>query len=68
MAVKAVKKFAQQAMGTKKILIDAGLNAAIWDKGIKNVPHRIRVRLQRESPLPPLAMSFHFVEEELIVM
>lgn len=37
-------------MGTKKVLLDAGLNAAIWDKGIKNVPHRIRVRLQRESP------------------
>lgn len=36
-------------MGTKKVLIDAALNAAIWDKGIKNVPHRIRVRLQRES-------------------
>jgi large subunit ribosomal protein L31e len=48
-AVKAVQKFAQQAMGTKKVLIDAGLNAAIWDKGIKNVPHRIRVRLQRTS-------------------
>lgn len=36
-------------MGTKKVLIDPALNAAIWGKGIKNVAHRIRVRLQSES-------------------
>lgn len=35
-------------MGTKKVLIDPALNAAIWGKGIKNVAHRIRVRLQSE--------------------
>ena len=47
-AVKAVLEFARKQMGTKKVLIDPSLNAAIWDKGIKNVPHRIRVRLSRE--------------------
>ncbi|KAL8277290.1 hypothetical protein RQP46_010359 [Phenoliferia psychrophenolica] len=47
-AVKAVKAFAQKTMGTKKVLIDANLNAAIWGKGIKNVPHRIRVLLSRK--------------------
>ena len=46
-AVKAVLEFARKQMGTKKVLIDPSLNAAIWDKGIKNVPHRIRVRLSR---------------------
>ncbi|SCV70407.1 BQ2448_1801 [Microbotryum intermedium] len=46
-AVKAVKEFARKAMGTKKVLLDVNLNAAIWGKGIKNVPHRIRVRLHR---------------------
>lgn len=47
-AVKAVKAFAQKAMGTKKVLLSTELNAAIWGKGIKNVPHRLRVRLQRK--------------------
>ncbi|KAK4046812.1 60S ribosomal protein L31B [Microbotryomycetes sp. JL201] len=46
-AIKAVKEFATKTMGTKKVLIDVGLNQAIWGKGIKNVPHRIRVRLSR---------------------
>ncbi|KAK4055817.1 60S ribosomal protein L31B [Microbotryomycetes sp. JL221] len=46
-AIKSVKEFATKTMGTKKVLIDVGLNQAIWGKGIKNVPHRIRVRLSR---------------------
>ncbi|BGO94556.1 hypothetical protein NBRC10512_005018 [Rhodotorula toruloides] len=47
-AVKAVRTFAQKAMGTKKVLLEPSVNAAIWDKGIKNVPHRLRVRLHRK--------------------
>lgn len=47
-AVKAVKAFAQKHMGTKKVVLEPGLNSAIWGKGIKNVPHRIRVRLHRK--------------------
>lgn len=48
-AVKSVVDFARKAMGTQKVLVDPALNAAIWGKGIKNVPHRIRVRLSSES-------------------
>ncbi|GAA5929925.1 hypothetical protein JCM21900_002133 [Sporobolomyces salmonicolor] len=47
-AVKAVKAFAQKTMGTKKVVLEPSLNSAIWGKGIKNVPHRIRVRLHRK--------------------
>ncbi|BGP01443.1 60S ribosomal protein L31-B [Rhodotorula toruloides] len=47
-AVKAVRTFAQKAMGTKKVLLEPSVNAAIWGKGIKNVPHRLRVRLHRK--------------------
>lgn len=47
-AVKAVKAFAQKHMGTKKVVLEPSLNSAIWGKGIKNVPHRIRVRLHRK--------------------
>ncbi|KAJ2375279.1 60S ribosomal protein L31B [Coemansia sp. RSA 2607] len=46
-AVKAVREFAQKAMGTKDIRIDTQLNKVLWARGIKAVPHRIRVRLSR---------------------
>lgn len=35
-------------MGTKDVRIDQSLNQAIWAKGVKNVPHRLRVRLERK--------------------
>ncbi|MBW0466008.1 hypothetical protein O181_005723 [Austropuccinia psidii MF-1] len=46
-AIKAVTEFAQKAMGTNDVRIDPGLNAAIWNRGIRNVPRRIRIRLAR---------------------
>ena len=36
-------------MGTGDVRIDPKLNQAIWERGIKSVPHRIRVKLERES-------------------
>ncbi|GFH59294.1 large subunit ribosomal protein L31e [Chaetoceros tenuissimus] len=47
-AIKEIKKFAQKAMGTKDIRIDAKLNKFIWSRGVKNVPNRVRVRLSRK--------------------
>lgn len=47
-AIKVVHQFAKKAMGTSDVRIDPRLNKAIWGKGIKNVPHRIRVRLSRQ--------------------
>jgi large subunit ribosomal protein L31e len=46
-AVKEIKKFAQQAMGTSDVRIDSNLNKKVWSKGVRNVPTRIRVRLSR---------------------
>lgn len=40
--------FAQKAMGTQDVRIEAGLNKYIWKNGIKNVPTRVRVRLSRK--------------------
>jgi large subunit ribosomal protein L31e len=48
-AVKSVVAFAQKEMGTGDVRIDPKLNQAIWERGIKSVPHRIRVKLERES-------------------
>ena len=46
-AVKAIKAFAEKMMGTKDVRVDPALNKAVWGRGIRNVPHRIRVRLAR---------------------
>jgi large subunit ribosomal protein L31e len=48
-AVKSVVAFAQKEMGTADVRIDPKLNQALWERGIKSVPHRIRVKLERES-------------------
>ncbi|TCD63418.1 60S ribosomal protein L31 [Steccherinum ochraceum] len=47
-AVKSVVDFAQKAMGTTDVRIDPKLNQALWERGIKSVPHRVRVKLERK--------------------
>ena len=47
-AVKAIVSFTQKAMGTKDVRVDPKLNQAVWARGIKNVPHRMRLKLERE--------------------
>jgi ribosomal protein L31E len=48
-AVKSVVEFARKAMGTTDVRIDPKLNQALWAQGIKTVPHRLRVKLERRS-------------------
>ncbi|KAL9681274.1 hypothetical protein QQ045_013056 [Rhodiola kirilowii] len=47
-AIKEIQKFAQKAMGTKDVRVDVKVNKAIWSKGIRSVPRRIRVRIARK--------------------
>ncbi|XP_006832782.1 PREDICTED: 60S ribosomal protein L31-like [Chrysochloris asiatica] len=47
-ALKEIRKFAIKEMGMPDICIDTRLNKAVWAKGIRNVPYRIRVRLSRK--------------------
>ena len=47
-AVKSVVEFARKSMGTKDVRLDPKLNQALWAQGIKTVPHRVRVKLERE--------------------
>eukprot|EP00656_Telonema_subtile_P021642 TRINITY_DN2266_c0_g1_i3.p2 TRINITY_DN2266_c0_g1~~TRINITY_DN2266_c0_g1_i3.p2 ORF type:complete len:141 (+),score=39.99 TRINITY_DN2266_c0_g1_i3:131-553(+) len=46
-AIRAIKKFATQMLGTTDVRVHPQLNKAVWAKGIKNVPHRVRVRCER---------------------
>ncbi|XP_059107444.1 large ribosomal subunit protein eL31-like [Peromyscus eremicus] len=47
-ALREIQKFAMKEMGTPDVRIDTRLHKAIWAKGIRNVPYRIRVRLSRK--------------------
>jgi large subunit ribosomal protein L31e len=47
-AVKEIRKFAQKVMGTSDVRLDVKLNKAVWSKGIKNVPVRLRVVIARK--------------------
>merc|ERR1712216_642085 len=46
-AIRAIRKFATEMMGTQDVRVHQQLNKAVWGKGVKNVPHRIRVRCER---------------------
>jgi large subunit ribosomal protein L31e len=47
-AIKEIKAFAEKIMGTKDNRVDSLLNKHIWSKGIRNVPFRIRLRMERK--------------------
>jgi len=47
-AIKEIRKFAQKMMGTEDVRVDVSLNKAVWSHGIRNVPYRVRVKLQRK--------------------
>jgi large subunit ribosomal protein L31e len=47
-AIKEIKKFARQAMGTKDVRISTDVNKYVWSQGVRNPPKRIRVRLSRK--------------------
>ena len=44
---KQIKTFAQKMMKTSDNRVDVKLNKAVWSKGIRNVPKRIRVQISR---------------------
>merc|ERR1712216_321915 len=46
-AIRAIRKFATEMMGTQDVRVHPQLNKAVWGKGVKNVPHRIRVHCER---------------------
>jgi large subunit ribosomal protein L31e len=48
-ALKVVREFAKKNMLTPDVRIDVKLNQFIWNQGIRNIPRRIRVRLQRKK-------------------
>ena len=48
-AVTVLRKFVQRHMKPEEIIIDPSVNEAIWARGIKNPPRKIRVRLSKDD-------------------
>ena len=47
-AVNAIRTFAEKVYGTKDVRIDVSLNKFIWSKGVRGVPNKVRVRMERK--------------------
>jgi large subunit ribosomal protein L31e len=47
-AVKSIREFAHKITHTKDIRIAASLNKFLWSKGVRNVPRRVRVLIERK--------------------
>src|SRR3989338_6560275 len=48
-AVKVLRSFVQKAMGTKDVRMDVSVNKFLWQQGIRNPPHRLRVKMDRKK-------------------
>ncbi|KAF0852332.1 60S large subunit ribosomal protein eL31 (rpL31) [Andalucia godoyi] len=46
-AMKQIKEFARATMRTEEVHVEPTLNKAVWARGVKNPPTRIRVRIAR---------------------
>ena len=47
-AIREIKAFAMKEMGVSKVAILPSLNVKLWEKGIRHVPHRIRLSVARK--------------------
>jgi large subunit ribosomal protein L31e len=47
-AVKKIKQLVATMMKTQDVRIDPKLNQFVWGQGVRNLPHRVRVRISRK--------------------
>ena len=47
-AIRAIKAVAERTMHTKEVKIDSSLAKFVWHRGIRAVPTRVRIRMQRK--------------------
>jgi large subunit ribosomal protein L31e len=48
-AITILRKFTKRHMKPEEVVIDPTVNEAIWARGIKNPPRKIRVRLSKDD-------------------
>jgi large subunit ribosomal protein L31e len=66
-AMTAVKEFLAKHMKSEKIKIGNALNLKIWERGIKNPPHKIKVSIVKEDDGTVKAELFGFKYKEVKV-
>jgi large subunit ribosomal protein L31e len=47
-AVTEIKKWVAKMMRTPDVRVDPKLNQFVWSHGVRNLPHRVRVRISRK--------------------
>lgn len=45
-AVRYIRKFIEKHMKSEKIILDVSVNEKVWEKGIKNIPSKIKVKAE----------------------
>eukprot|EP01023_Acetabularia_acetabulum_P068333 TRINITY_DN965_c0_g1_i1.p2 TRINITY_DN965_c0_g1~~TRINITY_DN965_c0_g1_i1.p2 ORF type:complete len:116 (-),score=17.48 TRINITY_DN965_c0_g1_i1:167-514(-) len=46
-AIKEIRKLAQKVMCTKDVRLDVKLNKAVWSRGVRSLPTRLRIVISR---------------------
>lgn len=48
-AMMVLKEFSERHMKPSELIIDPSVNEAIWARGIKNPPRKLRVKMTKDS-------------------
>jgi large subunit ribosomal protein L31e len=48
-AMMVLKEYSERHMKPSELIIDPSVNEAIWARGIKNPPRRLRVKMTKDS-------------------
>ena len=48
-AMTVLKEFAERHMKPSELIIDPSVNEAVWARGIKNPPRKLRVKMTKDS-------------------
>ncbi|MAF34852.1 hypothetical protein CMO91_03320 [Candidatus Woesearchaeota archaeon] len=65
-AVTALKEFIQRHMKSETVKIGKKLNHALWERGIKNPPHKIKVNCKKEEEHCLVELHGHKFEEKKV--
>ena len=47
-AIKKIKQLVHKMMKTEDVRVDPKLNQFVWAQGVRNLPHKVRVRISRK--------------------
>ncbi len=48
-AIRYIRGYLEKHMKSDDVIIDQGLNEKIWERGIENIPSKIRVKAEKQE-------------------